>query len=264
MKHIKLFENYDRYEFGTYRDQGVISDIWKRYVETVDEHVLFSEDEYTEVHNLIKTVKNQRVYDNRGHIYLAFDSIGKEESVVSIVIVAMGDYCFGLFVEHEIPNTSFQWDCCYIVDGIEDLCKILTDEIAKYNHINESFDRYEFGEFNDPTYVSELAIAIESERDTSFADDEMDIIENVLSDNLIDWECSEERYDIITCRQDYELEMIYIYPLGDYCYAVVHLTLDLGLYVDGDVDGENEFEEYHKVWIVDQLEELVNLLNKIL
>ena len=61
-----------RYDFGKYTEGNKIDDIWKRYVVDMDEHVLFSDDEYSEIHNLVKQVQNQRIYDNRGHIYLNF------------------------------------------------------------------------------------------------------------------------------------------------------------------------------------------------
>ncbi len=126
----------------------------------------------------------------------------------------------------------------------------------KHLKLFESFDRYEFGHFDN---VESNAVRMEYvERNLiNFTREEREAIEQSLESCEIEYELN--RYDIIVTKDegDYARELISIFSLGDYCYVVAQYDRFYNEEVDELV------EIYHDVWVIDQMDELIEKLDQI-
>ena len=121
----------------------------------------------------------------------------------------------------------------------------------KYIKMFESFDRYEFGEFTNPSEIfSKVGDIFQDTKDLEFTQYEKDEIRKIIPN-----------YTIFMGKIDFERadnaklirEFYRIYPLGYYCYA-----LDKSY---------NEFNKdimkYEKLWIIDDMDNLLDKLQEI-
>ena len=110
MKYIKLFESFDRYEFGE------ISIIYLN--DMIKQALLFEVDAKEEIIKIIKQIdgnsystgiiNNSRKYEMI-NFYYKYD--------LYIELYSLGDYCFGVYMMDEYNDNRI----LYVVDSIDDI-----------------------------------------------------------------------------------------------------------------------------------------------
>lgn len=252
MKHLKLFEYYSRDEFGVYTDKVKIEELWNDLEHRQKFTGIFTPEEES-ILGIILTPVNGRMYANQGSVHISF-------SDAIIVGRSFGDYCYGVFVEDLNQDVDNMWQECEICDQFDNFLISLKRIIAKYGPVNESFDRYSFGEHSGEVSNQDKMEYVRK-NSIPFTKDEIQQIDAVLSNcKNIDYDADDHAIQVtfeITGDTRYEQDYFDFFSMGDYCYAVARYEMES--------DYEQEIDTYHysRVWIFDEIEELLDLARQI-
>jgi len=118
MEHIKLFENFDRYEFITYDGD----DISASYAEMIKNVQDFDTAEYREIETHIET-KSIFVYTKNtynGEVCVKIEKLTNHENFVTVYY--LGDYVYAVVYKEWLHTRPVKMT---IVDGIESVIEAL-------------------------------------------------------------------------------------------------------------------------------------------
>ena len=117
MKYIKLYENFDRYEFGKFNNEG--SNLINKHEEILNNRVEFIKNE---IDIIIEYLSNREIEYDRNEISI-LAILDNTETLYDIY--SLGDYCYAM-VEYELYNISQNIiKEISIYDGIDDLLEDL-------------------------------------------------------------------------------------------------------------------------------------------
>jgi hypothetical protein len=237
MKYIKLYETFDRYEFKNYT-----TDYGDAFGEMYKIKVDFSD---IEIEELRKHFPKLRVHTFANERYIGMCN-------GSYYIYALGDYCYSIA---SIRNTTVIALCT--VDDLEEVVSKL-NELIGLNPVHETFDRYNFGEYDedDQNFDPNIVVNQIVEERVSFSSSENNAIIKLLDvSNCTDYIYGPDIFNINIEHDENNdaIEGAKVFALGDDCFAIAWATLYYG-----------GVEEYHRVAIIDQLDELLDRLKDIL
>lgn len=258
MKYIKLFENFDRYDFGDHGQEN--------YEEMRKNIQYFPEDQLSYITSLLTEngyeYETGDIYSKVGEINneINFIILGSEDFLIELFY--LGDYCYGIYCYETGSEEFIKFVIVEDIDQIIPIIKTIFDELS----INEnlaSHDRSDFGEF--PLYyrpgqacgymikmggtrvskdefnqIKELCDGINSVKKVSYNDQNgLSIIQHYKK-----YRHSSATYEDLL---DYEIHSkeIIIYYLGDYCYGIIY-------YID------------YKYYILDQFDSVLEKLSELL
>lgn len=120
----------------------------------------------------------------------------------------------------------------------------------KHLKLFESFDRYEFGIFDDKNLIYGKYDEIEN-NSIDLTEDEIETFASVLSKRKL-----AHNHTYVEVFQE-DGDSYRIFSLGDFCYAIAHI------YHYTDFNTYTETYRVYKIWVVDQLDELIPYLEDI-
>ncbi len=132
----------------------------------------------------------------------------------------------------------------------------------KHLKLFENFDRYSFGEHTDVVTNSDKMKYVD-ENSIKFTEDEIQKIKNELPlcknvDYAEDGNKIEIKFPFTAYADEiYQADYFGIYSLGDYCYAVARYEME------ADYENEVDVYTYSRVWLFDDMEELIELVQQI-
>lgn len=232
-KYIKLFENFDRYDFGLRE-----GDLSHEFSSLYDSSVLLDNDDIESLCELFGEKYLIIEYPKSGPTRsISFES--KHDSSSSVCVYYHGDYCYSLMVWN---NDTKDIIAIHTVDTFESTVEILTEILEKWDkahggiiencdntHIHktdmkiyENFDQYDFGVREGDLSQVYLSLYESTE---------------VLNDDDIQtmYELFEEKYVIkeypdFALTNSISIRLNHSYPLsismhyhGDYCYSLTVL-----------------------------------------
>jgi hypothetical protein len=211
MKYIKLYENFDRYDFKKHtlltNTKGELAEMYTSMVE--ESRIPFEKEEL----DVIKSINNaSEIYyvgtSNVSYVCYRFNGMNKYNS--GVYLYAHGDYCYSIFELERSDIKSIE-----TFDGFDELCVELRKIVDLNTNINESFDRYDFGVIDDEDQIHGLLPEI-SDNMIDLTTGELDLIKSILGSTPL---TSSTGYVVINSGTVFD--MLNIYSLGDYCYVLI-------------------------------------------
>ncbi len=251
MKHLKLFENFDRYEFGS-RDAMTYNQMRK----VVEEFPL----ELNNQVGALLTAADIRFYVsdiNEDGEY--FDIFSIDLNDVMVEIYYLGDYCYGVYAYDNTGNED--GILLEVIDDIEELIPTVKRMISDLG--NESIlediknvNKYEFGVYKLAHGIQYASLMLSKLGGSRITPEETSEISTLFKENDIVVEVKPGimkglevvyRYKIfnqvtkqnVTTRKHYA-----IYNLGDYCYGLIA-------------------ERENKYYILDQFESVLDTFKEL-
>lgn len=241
MKYLKLYENFNKYDFKRYTG----ADMFRVYNELEKQDL--SDSDFDRIKNVIPFVKrpeNQKVYRYLfAEFYTENDQMGK----YFYKIFSLTDYCYMMMcVDLEVIEPVW-------IETFDDIEPLLSElMIYKSNIITENIDRYSFGKYSHETDDLTIILSQFNPEDISIDDyiKIRSIIPEMGASRVLVYDPNKHTKHMYVKfeRSGYDEMYNEIHYLGDYCYGLVTR------------DHEYELET---IEIFDDIDSLLNGLEKI-
>lgn len=216
MKHLKIYENFDQYEFGEFTD-----DLLDRYsqMQKLASGKVFSDEQKAQVKEIIPNY-------TRFMGWIDFTRADNTNRIrQNYRVYNMGDFCYGIikFTNH-FNKDNVSIEKIWVIDDFDNLLVTLqriVDELP-LESLYESISRYDFGKYTNPEEITDIFNSFEA------IGDKFDDLGVFTHSDLEQIDNSFDKFDgfhyhlnkpknTITFNTN---GMHYLaYALGDYCYG---------------------------------------------
>lgn len=216
MKHLKLYENFDQYEFGEFTD-----DLLDRYaqMQKIASGKTFTTEQKEQVKKIIPNYTT----------FMGWIDFTRADNANQIRqnyrVYNMGDYCYGIikFTNH-FNKETVSIEKIWVIDDFDNLLiklQEIVDELP-LESLYESISRYDFGKYSNDEEIGNMVDSFQAIGDQFddlgvFSQDDIDRINEIFKKYPGSYNNINKPRNSITFQiwKKYYL----VYALGDYCYG---------------------------------------------
>jgi len=216
-KYIKLFENFDQYNFGV----PIYTDLEEQYLEMLKLAIDLSDDEITYIkaainYDDVDVVENY--YKNVGSMFI--DVLVDEGEYY--YVYSLGDYCYCLAV---MDDSSDDVMAIIPFDGLDSIISHIIEIIEHEDgedpdeDINESFDKYDFTKISGADLETEWDLMMGQRN--NFEQEDIDLIKSELTGLCHIYRVPNNSGEVDHISISNGFMICY---LGDYCYNLTTMV----------------------------------------